>query len=254
MKRNRYIFFVFILVNYLYSQTPGYMGKKTVAGYGIELSPVTYGANYYNKTVLGRHGNAEEIPLWLNSTHQLFYEHNFDKNLMFGCAVKYCRTGYDNQATVNNLSQKPQGAYKINAIQFQPYFKQYYRSYVAPWGRYIMFGPVASVIFTKHNLQMHIKNSVDQHDTLITDFGKNIQTHFSADFMLGFGRSRIINERTVIDFGFNFHLIALFTASETTDPDNVSSRNLSTYIAETAKARLRGVDRFNFFIKIGRLF
>jgi hypothetical protein len=254
VKRSKYSLLAFLLVLVCFSQTPGYLGKKTVVGYGVELSPLTYGANYYGKTVVGRGGSAEEIQFWLNSIHQGFYEYNIKKNLMIGGALKYCRTGYDNQAKVNGIDLRPLGSYKINAVLFQPYIKQYYRRFVAPWGSYVMFGPVVSAIFTKHTPYMYATEKINDHDTLYTNFGKKRQTHFMADVMLGFGRSRIINEKIVIDFGFNFQVFALFSAPETTNPEEIGFKSLKDYIGETARARMRAVNRANLFFRIGYLF
>jgi hypothetical protein len=254
MKRNNFSLIACFLVFVCFSQTPGYLGKRAVAGYGIELSPLTYGSNYYGKTVKGNGGSADEIQFWLNSTHHAFYEYNVRRNLMIGGALKYCRTGYDNQAKVGGINLKPIGSYKINAILFQPYFKQYYRRFVAPWGSYVMFGPVITTIISKHTPYMYASEKVNNHDTLYTNFGAKRQVHIMGDLMLGFGRSRIINEKIVIDFGFNSQLIALFTSSGTTNPEDAGYINLPAYISETAKIRMRGVNRFNFFFRVGYLF
>ena len=238
------------------SQGPGYMGKKTIVGYGGHFNPVTFGATANNKTLFGNdNGSAKTGYFRLNFSQELFLERALSKSWLLGASVKYLRTGYDNRAVLNSQLQRPNDYYEINAFTYTLYFKKYGRQYTAPWGRYFMMGPCISVMRSKHDEYMHILQTVNNHDTLITDFGSDSQKHYRVDLLVGTGMNRVLFNRVTLDFGFNFQVIALLYTIETVLPLYSSTYpKQEEYISETIKSRVRGANRFNVFIKVGYLF
>ncbi len=228
-------FAVLFLPLFFTAQGPGYLGKKTAIGYGIEISPVLSDAS-------------NGLPI--NLIHQLFYENAVKSTVAVGISFRYANTKYDNKAEVTGLG-KPTSYYRISAFSFSPYFKFFSKKFVAPWGKYWMIGPVLNVALSKHDRYMYIPQTIIDHDTLLMNFGPDKQLHNSFDVMVGIGKSRILKDKIVIDYGLNLQIIALISRLKTADYSKVSQED---YIKYTAINRVRGLNRFNVFLKLGYLF
>ncbi len=226
---------VFLFPFLVLAQAPGYIGKKSVAGYGFDFSPA------FNGPTAG-------VPF--NFTQQLYFEKVTKTNLSIGVAIKHCYTRYDNKVEIYKLGN-PTSDFTIQAFSFSPYAKVYSKKYVAPWGKYWMFGPVVNITNTKYDGYMYLTQAVSDHDTLLRDFGPTKQTFYSVDLLIGKGKSRVFAKKIIVDYGFNFHLIALLNGLTGSDFSNITQQN---YIKLTAIDRIRGVNRFNLFLKIGYLF
>ncbi|MEI8137955.1 MAG: hypothetical protein WCH21_11570 [Bacteroidota bacterium] len=233
IKRNSLILAVVFPFVFL-AQGPGYIGKKSVVGYGCEVNPAISGATNI---------------LPFNLTQQLYFEYAVKTRMSLGIAIKYAATKYDNKETVSNLGN-PTDEYTINAFSFVPCVKLYSKQFVAPWGKYWTLGAALNATGTKHDPYMYLTKSLSDHDTLLMDFGPEKQMHTSVDLLIGKGKSRIIKDKFVIDYGFNFQLIALI--------NGITGSNMiltqDNYIKETAVDRVRGLNRFNVYLKIGYLF
>lgn len=250
----RLLFLLSLFPGVLLCQGPGYMGKRTQAGYGVHVSPVTFGSTANNKTLIGNvNGTAEKGYLRFNVNHEVFLERVLSNNWLMGASVKYMRTGYDNRALLNSATEKPGSYYVINVLSFSPYFKTFRRNYIAPWGKYFVFGPVLNVMRSKHDAFMHIaRRTVNGHDTLETDFGSDDKRHFSGDLLMGVGKTRVYFNRITLDYGYNFHLLAsLMPLVEVLLYEEPKQEE---YIAKTIAPRVRAANRFNLFFRLGYLF
>ena len=256
MKTPFILFYSFVVFPLLVcGQGPGYMGRKTVIGYGNHLNPVTFGSTANNKTLFGHaNGTSETGYIRFNFTHELFLERALSKSWSIGASVKYLRTGFDNREDIHGQYLRPSDYYVINAFTYTPYVKKYSRRYIAPWGKYLMIGPSLSVMTSKHDEYMHIVQTVNNHDTLITNFGSDSQKYYRFDILLGTGMNRIYFNRITLDYGFNFQLLSMLSILEPllllteTPPDQ------EDYIGETIKPRVSAANRFNVFIKVAYLF
>lgn len=250
-------------------QAPGYLGKKLIFGYGINVSPALYGANANNKSVLGTEGNAEKGKLAFNFIHEGFVEYATSTKWMIGFSTRYYKTAFDNPTFMPDKNgdvqysnrQHPNGYYTIKGLSYSLFFKVFRPGYVAPWGKYIMFGPVFNTakasynpatmnIVAKTGYNDYYNGNYNQHDTLISDFGPKVQSYKGFNFMLGFGKSRIIANRIVLDYGFNMYLFSFFPNIALTNKDDITPGN---YIEKTISRRVRGINHLNAFIKIGLL-
>jgi hypothetical protein len=219
----------------LHAQNPGYIGKKSVIAYGVELSPALEGATNL-------------IPI--NLTHQLSFEHAIKSRISIGLLTRYASTIYDNEQIISDELGKPTSDYSINAFSFVPYMKFYSKNFVAPWGKYWMLGANVNATTTKHDSYMYVTKNISDHDTLLMDFGGTKQMHTSFDLLIGKGKSRIINDKIVIDYGFNFQLLSLINWIS----KNKLKVTQEDYIKKTAINRVQGLNRFNLYLKIGYLF
>jgi hypothetical protein len=107
-------------------------------------------------------------------------------------------------------------------------------------------------------VQNYYYNNGSYSDTLIANFGPKEQNFTGINFMLGFGRSRIIANRVVLDYGCNLQLFSVASGvlDVVFDGEDLftSTKNTNTgYIENTYKRRVRGVNRFNVFLKVGIL-
>ena len=252
LKRRLCLFFILFPV--IFFCQPGYMGKKTALGGGIYFSPALFGSNANNRSFLSDHnGSSETGHFNLNITYDLFVERVISNRWLFGTSVKYIHTGYDNRSY--GYYGKPEGYYKINAVIINPYFKHYSRRTPAPLGKYFYIGPSLQLIFTKHDNYMYVLNRTsDGHDTLISNYGPPKQMHYGGDLMVGFGKTRVIKNKILIDYGYNAGVISVLHTMEALGSNLIfGGSSKSDYIERTSRSRIRNATRFNLFFRIAYL-
>jgi len=244
----------------VFAQTPGYMGKRFGAGYGAYASP-------------GYIGSAGATPV--NIQHEAFVEFVTKKRFSIGLSVKaykaiYANTRYvnvlDNNASSNDqIDKHPSGVTNIRAKNYMLYFKFFGKHYLAPWGRYFIMGATLNTFnstYDPDHMNVGTESSPSYsngytHSGYVSysDFGPAKQSFKKFDVMIGWGRSRIVADRITIDYGFNVNLWA-FTATVFDAPDDDIGEKIllpDKYIGTISAARIRGVNRFNIFCKIGIL-
>lgn len=277
-KKIFFLFLSFWQTTLIYSQTTDFKVKKFIIGYGFNISPASLNSTKNNMKMIGTRGSAQFGKIVFNNLHEVFFEYLNSEKWVIGANIKYYKTAYDNQIMVNNLGKNiyhlhnegyPNGSYLITGISYSIYAKYYRKNFDTKKRKYIMFGPVINQVFTSYDKNsMNIKAIVSstltntQTDTLITDFGAEKQNFRNFNFMVGFGRTWIIAEKIVLDFGFTSQIFSLISlpldledTSAISDIDiNQDKLTTSSYIEKTYKKRIRGINRFNTFIKIGYFF
>lgn len=274
-----YIFSFLILSIYSYSQSTGYMGKRLLLGYGMHTSPAIMGSNAQNESMIGDGGTAETGSLAFNLIHEGYLEFSASSKWMICFSARFYKTTYDNHLNFKNYGgnyynesyvqyrgSSPDGFYNIKGLTYTLYFKYYGSRYVAPWGRYVMFGPTLNTVKTTYDPAIMKVNGTfyntslygnNASDTVVTNFGAAEQTYKGVNLMLGFGRSRIIANRITIDYGCNIQLFSLantlFDLNETGFFHRQETIDANNYIERTVFSRVRGVNRFNVFLKVGVL-
>lgn len=262
------------------SQTPGYMGKRLVIGYGFHFSPALIGSTAQGSTIIGKtDGNASDGELCFNSLHEVYIEYGLSKRFALGFSTKFYKTTYDNHkylsANVAVPNQygggsyydtyygTPEGLYDIKGQNYALYGKLFKRGFIAPWGKYMMFGINVSRFScsydpAKMKLLSDNYSSYAKDYPAVTDFGPQGQTYTKYDLLFGYGRARVIANRVTLDYGFNVNLIAtlntLFDA--VSDDDSILGDNTPSnenYIESTAPWRIRGINRFNAYLRVGVL-
>ncbi len=253
-----------------FAQAPGHLGKRFVLGYGAHFSPAFSNPNAQNETIIGHKktnpGSAETGSPAFNYTHEAYIEFAINTRFMLGFSGKFYRTNYDNAInaySVNNnnsynLSEDIQGYYKINGQSLCLYGKLYGKRYVAPWGRYIVFGPVLNLYNTTYDPNVMFQKATDYNTNQtiapVSNYGSLNQSFVGFNILFGWGRTRIIANRITLDYGINMQVLSipglLYDLAQ-------SSKNINyvnnTYIENTAGARIRGLNRINAFLKVGFL-
>ena len=225
--------------------------------------------------MVGAGGSAETGSIVFNAIHEGFLEVAPSSRMMIGFSVRYYKTTYDNARAIENpysygssyngidyIDQKPNGYYDITGLSYTLYMRYFGTRYVAPWGRYFMFGPVINTVKTVYDpTKMNARASSYNNFTgmyqeyLEKNFGATEQTYSGVNLMFGAGRSRLIKNRITLDYGFNSHLGSLITVLFDLSGFTYRNSDISntSYIEKTVKSRVRGVNRFNVFLKVGIL-
>jgi hypothetical protein len=282
MKKNKFLFVFIGLLTFsgiLLAQTPGYMGKRLVIGYGFHFSPALFGSNAQGATIIGKmDGNASGGEMVFNALHEGYLEYALSKRFSLGISTKFYKTTYDNHeplsVSVNQQDQygyispvyydgNPKGLYYIKGQNYALYGKLFKRGFIAPWGKYMMFG-INIKRYTCSYDPAEMKLTTSDHSGYyydnyppITDFGPREQSFTRFDVLFGFGRTRVLYNRITLDYGFNLNLFAtvmtLFDVSDYGLPFSLTRPTNTTYIESTAPWRIRGVNRCNAFLRVGVL-
>jgi hypothetical protein len=244
---------VLVLVSVaLISQSSGYLGKRFSAGYGFYASPGYIGSRGLTS---------------VNMLHEGFIEVAAKKRISIGLSARFYNAAYGNTRYVDvltsnsskfrQLDDNPSGQTNIKGKNYLLYFKFFRQNYVAPWGRYFILGATVNTFQSSYNPnEMTIRVLENKTYSDYSDFGFTKQNYTRFDLMLGFGRCRIISNRVTMDYGYNINLMAMaLTLFDVTDDDPFDSDELTPayYIEKTSAARVRGVNRFNVFLKVGVL-
>lgn len=258
MKHFVWVFMLFFVVaENVFAQTPGYLGKKRSAGYGLYFSPAIYNASPNNRSYYNNEGTSDSGKVAFNRIHELFLENCISTDWMAGFSMRFFRTVYDNQIVVSDLDNRtPASYYKIRGISGTVYLKHFKKKYVAPWGRYSLIGLSFNRITSIYNPYMHVRKNLNGRDTLLHNFGDTKQTSAVADLVLGLGKSRIVANKIIIDYGVTTQVVSFVKNAFNNGFDESTYPTLSTanYIVETTKARIRGLNAVNGYFKVGYLF
>lgn len=269
MKYKILILILFSSSLHIWAQAPGYMGKRMVLGYGFHFSPAILGANAQNQSIFGNGGSAETGTMAFNALHEGYLEFATGYRFSVGLSCKFYKTAYDNPAYINTYkdvsfsasSDHPAGYYNITGLSICLYGKLYGKRYVAPWGRYIIFGPVINIRKTEYDPSvMYVKgfsynNSYYSEETTFANFGPAKQSFTGFNLLFGWGRNRMIGNRITIDYGASVQVFSVFSLLfDAVGSDfSFSQKTEINYIEKTSAQRVRGVNRFNAFVKLGFL-
>lgn len=239
---NLFLLFVFLLfVKFqAQAQAPGYMGKRFSVSYGLHLGPA------FTKSTpnLG----------FYNSKHEFMLGFCLSEKWQMALTLERYSTIYNNTLYVEDLNTNPQNFYNIKGTNYSLLFKKFKKGYVAPWGPYFAFGPIYNAYKTNYNNYMYVTQRVQNHDTLISNFGPKEQDFSNVDFAMGWGQSRVFKDRVILDWGMMFHLRAMAGAFGGSFSDFFWSVSQEEYIRRTAALRINRLNAFNAYIKVGYLF
>lgn len=233
------VFLVLLKFN-SHAQAPGYMGKRFSINYGLHLGPA------FTKSTPNQG--------FYNAKHELMLGFCLSEKWQIAASIERYSTIYDNTLLVNELFERPQNFYRIKGSNYSLLFKKFKRGYVAPWGPYFMFGPVYNAYTASYNNYMYVSQRVNNHDTLISDFGPKEQKYSNLDFALGWGQSRVFKDRVILDWGLMFHMRAMAGSLGGTFSDFFWTLSQEEYIRRTAALRINRLNVFNFYVKLGYLF
>lgn len=234
------------------AQAPGYMGKRFSAGYGIYASPGFVGTKGLT---------------YVNVLHEGFIEFAAKKKFSVGLSARFYNGLVNNDryymrgdVFVNNTmisyNGQPSGAVNLKGRNFMLYGKFFKKNYLAPWGKYFILGATLNTFTASYDPDQMYIISTDYYSktTYYSDFGPEKQSYMKFDVMFGNGRSRIIADRVVLDYGYNINVWG--ATSLLLDALEISEVNhkASEYIKKTGSVRIREINRFNLFFKVAYLF
>ena len=259
MKQILFSFTLIFTCTIFFAQSTGYMGKRLSTGYGFYASP-------------GLVGSSGATPV--NILHEAYLEVVAKRKFSIGFSARFYNAVYGNNrmmsvynyssSSINQIDENPSGSTAIKGRNYMLYFKFFGQNYVAPWGRYFILGASVNTFQSTYDPNdMKIKVSTyynypisDYKYSYFSNFGAREQNFTKFDVLLGFGRCRVIANRITLDYGYNINVMALaLTLFDAPDDNILDSEDLmaDNYIEKTSAARVRGVNRFNVFLKVGVL-
>lgn len=262
-KFNLYLSALFLVLGFtlmnLCAQVPGYMGKRLNMGYGFYINPAftAYSSGY---------GESR-----FNIQHEGFLEYATGKKFSLGFSAKFCKSSYVNKrevelypnynSTASQTEDRPSGSYSLTCQSFALYGKAFKENYLAPWGRYFLFGLTLNRYEAKYSSQdmkvriiQEVKTPLGTNyvQAYYSNFGYTTQSYNYLDIVIGNGRTRVYKNRITVDYGYNLQVIAMTLAI--LDVADGGPYNADEYIQKTGAMRVRGINRFNFYFKLGYLF
>jgi hypothetical protein len=119
---------------------------------------------------------------------------------MLGFSGRFYKTNYDNGSNINNyiynnnynLDENVLGYYSIKGTSLCLYGKLYNKRYVAPWGRYIIFGPVINLYRTSYDSTIMYQTQTNNYTneiSKVSKFGELNQSFTGFNIIFGWGRS-----------------------------------------------------------------
>lgn len=282
MKKLLYIIPI-LLYSLLLPAQSGYMGKHVHVGYAFHTSPAFFNSNAQQKTIIGQSGTAQSGSLAFNASHEFFLDYLLSSKWIIGVSAKFYKTNYDNSMQyysnfsspyINSYSsssregnERPDGYYTIKGTSYALCFKYFGNRYVAPWGRYVMFGPVINTYKASYDPAVMFdvlpyydnSNYYNSYysDSTFSDYGATTQSYTRVGLMVGWGRCRIIANRISLDYGVSAQPLALISnVLRTTGYTGAFLKNQyhpDDYIKESSKRRIQGFNSVNVFLKIGIL-
>lgn len=243
------MFLLILLQLIVQAQNPGYIGKKAVVGYGLYVNPAFNAVRY-------GYGN------FINKQHELFIDAAVNIRTSVGMFFKWCKTSYNNSADVhiNGEYLKPSGQVDINAKTYEFHLKRFRPNYVAPWGKYVLWGLAYTMYTSSYDpdkMWIPVRSSVagsypTQYITANSNnFGPTTRNSQYLDIVAGKGNRRIFKNSFALDYGYTVNIIA--TAFSVIDIFD-DYEYMDVYIQRKSEKRIRSINRFNFFLKLGYLF
>ena len=237
------------------------MGRKFVMGYGFNIGP----------GFISLVNGSSDRPF--NTVHEFFVEATVNKKVSLGTSLRLYNYTYNNVAIVNaydspqatnanQIDDSPRGSYDMKGRNFTFYAKSYRSKYLAPWGKYFMFGlsitsytttykkNVMKVLFERNGYNS--SGVYENTQFYVSDFGPTTEVFRGADVFFGQGKSRIYGDRIVFDFGYNINVFAMSRMLVFVFEDYYYES--AEYIEKTSRSREAAVNRFNVYFKLGYLF
>lgn len=245
------LIFVFTSVN-VSAQIPGYMGKRTVIGYGFHFHPAIGGIS------------KKQSDRPFNFKQEGYIEQNITERASVGVSVQFYDYVYNNSLRADPIKRnsrisysgiKPNGTYQIDAQNVVLYGKIFKRAFLAPWGPYFTLGIVYTQYKTEYKpseMYVVVENSNGTQKNVLNDFGPLQQKFRTADVVVGLGRSRIFGDIVVVDWGCNMQTISttwLFLSA-----DVGRAYYMDEYIRVSSLRRVRAINLIHFYMRLGLLF
>lgn len=158
----------------------------------------------------------------------------------------------------DDATYQPEGNYAISGSNLNFYMKCFYGKYIAPWGKYLMFGFTSIRYKTTYDPQLMkilVYDTVNSNGggptaKYYSNFGLLEQKYKYADVQVGFGESRMFADRIVSNFGCSFSALSfLGLIYKRLNFNTIRSSWMNTYISNTSLARVRVLTASMFFLK-----
>lgn len=261
--KNKFLIFLIIISSSVFSQVPGYMGKRLIVGY----------SNYFMVGFKGP-GPINAVPsnensLTLNNVHCLNFEYAHNQHKMLCFSGQYLRTGiaYNNGLSggpfdLRNIGDYPYpnsckyvGNYSTPALltsfNIGIGIKSFKHGYLAPVGKYDKF----EFLFLFEKIKYDYKNFVQSDNYGSTDIpyplGTGEYSYKNFAIVYSFGRQKVLNDKIVLDYGLRVSYTPLFNIFSAVQMNDAST--IEEHFKYETRSRIFREQLFNLHVGIGFL-
>ncbi|MEI6765939.1 MAG: hypothetical protein WCM76_09880 [Bacteroidota bacterium] len=220
MKKTLTLIFFALLTQALYSQSPGYNGKKFSINYGF----------YFINATSNPNTNGNNGFFCFTTTHCLAPEYVVGRHIAMGLSLRYSRTGFFYKSNLiynNNLAYNPYGSSytlfgsnnktdhrltgTMNVISAGIYPKIFLKAGIAPLGSYMKPELIISMTYVQAASDAKMNDYINaDHYYNVPDYPSPKISNYSPYMTIGagleFGETRILFNRLVLDYGLRMGL------------------------------------------------
>lgn len=253
MKKALFIFGLFIPFSVLCQNSakviPGYLGKKWVFDYTLNVMPSFITENPGANTDYNEY-NEEGRKFYFNTQHKISVERVVGRKFSVVGTLLLSK----NQARVERSSRTFDEFLQINTRGYI-FTLRHYRKHLAPISKYFDY-KIGYYSITPEDLDYNYRDL--EIDSVYT---RTVNAGSVGDFYMGFGwgNSRVIKDRVIFSFGFEFGLLfgGMLDAAnlgdesrsiDTESPNSVTSHNT---VHAIARERVFLESLMNFTVRIG---
>lgn len=222
--KNKIVVSLLLISCSVFSQLPGYLGKRLTIGYANYLSPSLFfpSANSTDRFELG-----------LNTTHCINAEYVIKKRTEFCVSAEFFKTGFFR----NNYNYQDDTPSQLECVNLSLGFKFFRPGFIAPVGKY---QKLEAVIISNKAYNGRFESR-------------------SFAIALTFGRQRVFFNSIIVDTGFRLGVstnalfnIIIYDVLDFNSP-NATTVNYDSELKQDINYRLFGAQLFNFHIGLGFL-
>lgn len=255
MKNKVFIYFLLISCS-VFSQVPGYMGKRLSIGYSN---------NFFPSLLYPSSKSTDRGELGLNTTHCINIDYAIKKRTEFCVSVEFFKSAiarsdgyiYSNGTTNYNSAVYAPGDktfIQLKSTNVSLGFKFFKQGFIAPVGKYRKL----EFVLLSDKINYNRNSFYDQYyssDTALTAFGTGEYEFKSFAIAFTFGRQRVLFNSIILDTGFRFGVSTNTVFKFFLDNllDGRSTYDIESQFKQDVNKRLFAAQLFNFHIGIGFL-
>lgn len=256
--KNKIVVSLFLISCSVFSQVPGYLGKRLTIGYANYLSP---------SLIYPSSNSTDRYELGLNTTHCINVEYAIKKRTEFCVSVEFNKTGIAReggyQYSAGGYSDYGSAIYRpgdktpiqLKNTNVSLGFKFFRQGFIAPVGKYQKL----EFVLLSNKINYDKNSFYDQYyspDTRLPALGMGEYNFKTFAIALTLGRQRVLFNTLILDTGFRFgvstNAIFNFLIDDIFD-GSMSNSALESQFKQDTHYRIFAAQLFNFHIGIGFL-
>ncbi len=264
--KHKILFSLLLISSTVFSQAPGYLGKRLVVGYSNYFIPGFIGPGSLNSYPSG------QSSFTINNAHCLNLEYAFSSGRMICISGEYFRTGIAYDKGVHNgfLNFQSTGDYPyLNTYKYGGDFytpallisrnigiglKTFKRGFIAPTGKYHKLEVIMMFEKVQYDFQHFLiqDNSNYPYTDIQFNLGTGEYSYKNISIVYTTGRQQIFYDKIVLDYGVRLGFTPAFSILTIMAGDEFVG-NIEDYYRRASRIRIFREQLINFHIGIGFL-